>query len=615
MIKKIINQLQDRISNLHPMQLQTKLFLAYFLSSEIILIAFAVFFYLYVSPMLINKEMDQLQALNTSLSEQVESNLENLDTVSTNINYSSLMKDKLDSSFNLKIDQANLPGLADLFVTINGTDLKSDQINLYNLEGEVVQVGLITNTDQVDIIDLPWFDDVIDLNGIKQISPPFYTDEYAITSASEDWYIALRRTYTNTHRRTIGVVETIKSCKKLFKPIVIHYKKNDTPGDTYIFDALGNVIYPYDPEMLPSFDIHIYRNLIQNISTLPGPYYNPYLDRNERIVLHTSPYSHWTFISVLPESFILEPVNGLVALLVTVVTVIFISSLILAYYLTQNMVRPVKSLTKIIQKMEIDTLGTMPDDDYATSYNELDEVYHAFQFLSKKLKNSMDELIDTRQQELKSRTLALQSQTNPHFYYNTLSSIIVLAENNQNKEVIVLCRNLTQIMRYITATSSSLVSIEEEMSYVEKYLYCMKVRYQESLNFKIDIDEQLLKKKIPKLIIQPMVENAIKYGTDCLPPWNIHIRGRCEKDQWIIEVVDSGNGFTDDDLTQIKSRIDYTLDHPGMPELMIDGLGMINVFMRWKIFCKGKHIFEYGNTHDGNGSVKIGIRFKKGSNL
>lgn len=599
--------------NRGPLQLQSKLFLAYFLSSEIILIAFAVFFYMYVSPILINQEMDALVTLNETLVNQVEAGLEDLDVVSTNINYSSLMKDKLDQSFNLKIDQANLPGLADLFVTINGTDIKTDQINLYDMVGNVVQVGLITNTNQVNPDDLTWFDSVLALNGIKQISSPYYSTEYSTGTISADWYIALRRVYNNTYGRTVGAVETIKSCKKIFKPIVIHKKKTDTPVDTYIFDQEGKMIYPYDPNELPEYNADIYHTLKRDV-TSTSSFYNATLDRNERIVHYTSKYSDWTYVSVMPESFILEPVNRLTTLLIIVVAIIFIASLALAYYLAQNMVRPVKSLKNIIQKLEVDTLGSDVEDDYTTSYNELDEVYHAFQFLSKKLKISMDELIDTKQQELKSRTLALQSQTNPHFYYNTLSSIIVLAENGQTEEVIKLCRNLTQIMRYITDTRSTLVTIEEEMSYVEKYLYCMKVRYQESLTFNIDIDEGIMKKKIPKLIIQPMVENAIKYGTDCLPPWHIEITGKYSEDGWLIEVIDSGNGFSENAMDQIKSRIDYTTDNPGMPDLMIDGLGMINVFMRWKIFSKGKHIFEFGNTKEGNGSVKIGLKLKEENN-
>ena len=86
-----------------------------------------------------------------------------------------------------------------------------------------------------------------------------------------------------------------------------------------------------------------------------------------------------------------------------------------------------------------------------------------------------------------------------------------------------MSRNLSRIMRYISNTSETTVTLREELDYVRKYLYCMKVRYQSSLNYSIDVDESLLDQPVPKLIIQPIVENAIKYGSDCEPPWTITI--------------------------------------------------------------------------------------------
>ena len=84
---------------------------------------------------------------------------------------------------------------------------------------------------------------------------------------------------------------------------------------------------------------------------------------------------------------------------------------------------------------------------------------------------------------MKARSMALQTQINPHFYYNTLSSIIVLAENGDSETVVKMCRNLSRIMRYITNTTETTVTLKDELDYVQKYLYCMKVRYQSSLNY------------------------------------------------------------------------------------------------------------------------------------
>lgn len=601
-IKKI-----SAIKQRRPFKLQTKLFLAYMLTSEIILIIFAVFFYQYVTPILTNNEISALKTINSTFKDNVDSVLKGLDITSTNINYSSLMSDKLDSSFNLKLNQSELRDVADLFVTINGTDIKSDQINLYDFEGNVVRVGMVTNAISVDPNELTWIDEAIQLDGIKLIGTPFYTASYSAASNYPDWFISLYRTYTNPYGRKIGAVETIKRCKSIFKSVISYEKKNSNEIRSYIYNSDGILVYPYALSENEKKDLAYYYKHIDSLNEQQF-INNKTTKASELMLYEVSPYSGWTYIAIRPKSEILEPVYKLRTLLLFVVALILFLSISVSYYLSQNMVKPVKQLKEIMQQLEISTLGVSPSKKIAASYDELDEVYEAFHFMSDKLKISMNELIDTRQQELKSRTMALQSQTNPHFYYNTLSSIIVLSENGQQEEVITLCRNLTQIMRYITDSSSTIVTLKEEMNYVQKYLHCMKVRYQSSLTITIDIDPSLLDISVPKLIIQPIVENAIKYGTDCIPPWSITIRGTRSGNQWQIDVIDSGNGFSEDALAKINKRITYMDANPGMPEMKIDGLGILNVHMRWKLFAKDSYFFEMKNTENGHGMVSIGMK-------
>ena len=185
---------------------------------------------------------------------------------------------------------------------------------------------------------------------------------------------------------------------------------------------------------------------------------------------------------------------------------------------------------------------------------------------------------------------------------------MVLAENGNSDEVSKMCRSLSNIMRYITDSSHTSVKLRDEIDYVKKYLYCMKVRYQSSLNYTIDIPETLMDIEVPKLIIQPVVENAIKYGSDCEPPWHITIRGFHEKDFWKIDVIDSGTGFTPEAIEKISTNIKKAEQNPGMPELKINGLGTLNVYLRWKLFCGENMIFQYGNTSDGHGIVTVGCK-------
>ncbi len=592
---------------MHSLKLQTKLFLAYVGLAILILFNFSVFFYKYVSTQLIKQEIDNLTQQNNYFMNQTDTIIRDMDTVSININYSSLVKEKLDSSFNLDINRNTLDSLASLFVTINGADVKVDQINLYDLQGRRLKVGLKTNTDMVDLKYLTWFLQVQELDGQKLISHPYKTSYLSTSSEYPDWFLSVYRTYNNQYGRSVGAVETLKRCKSVFKNIINYKKKYKEPVQIYIYSADNSLIYPYDlteeqNALIPNYYSYI-KQKADTISLI-----NPNTHNKEYMVYSNSSYSGWTYITVQPESYIVKPINGLIRILLLFVFILLLTSLVISYSLSKGLVKPLKHLKLIIQQMQLDTLGKDKVSGYPSSYNEISELYLAFQSMSENLKISMNELIDSRQQELKSRTLALQSQINPHLYYNTLSSIIVLTENGQPEEVITMCRYLSQIMRYITDSSTAFIGIGLEMDYVNKYLYCMKVRYQSSLNYTIDVEADLLEFRVPKLIIQPLVENALKYGTNCNPPWNISVKGRIYENYWQIDIIDSGAGFTPLDLAVIKERIQKADSCPGMPEMQVNGLGILNVYMRWKLFCGETMIFEYGNTDKGNGIVSIGQR-------
>jgi two-component system sensor histidine kinase YesM len=350
----------------------------------------------------------------------------------------------------------------------------------------------------------------------------------------------------------------------VFKSIISYEKKEDSGIRTYIYSSEGDLIYPYLTDESDQEFYNSYYNIIKEGSQ-SNQHTNPRTGEKEYLVYETSPYSEWIYLSVQMESVVLQPVTSLVKLIVITVGIIFILALAVSYLLSKNMIKPIVKLKEIFQKQAIDTLGEKVNEDHYTSYSELAEVYKDYNIMNEKLRDSMHELIESRNHEIKARMSALQAQTNPHFFYNTLSSIIVLSENGQNDEIVQLCRNLTKLMRYITDNYVTKVKIKEELEYVQKYLYCMKVRYQSSLEFEYDIDKKLYDITIPKLVIQPLVENAIKHGTDCLPPWKIKITGKILASGWTLNVSDSGNGFNPETLRNLKEKMNnfkITYDTP-----------------------------------------------------
>lgn len=589
-------------------KLQTKLFIAYLSLACLILFSFAVFFYSFVSRQLINSQLDAMNTLNTTFQTRVEDALRDLDSVSVNINYSNISKSILDDEFDLSISYQMLSSLSDLFITVSGTELKADQINLFDFSGNILAVGMSTMVKENAVTELEqeYIEQALALKGRKLITSPYYTDKYSKTNNSKQWLISIYRTFMDQYGRTVGTIETAKQCKSIFKSVISYQKKNAKRATKiYIFDDSGNVVYPYEADAQE-------QELIRSYYQIPAYTYSgrsfqsPFGTGKEYAAKTFSTYSGYTYMTIQPEYEILEPVQELLKVLLMVVAIFLCISTLICYRLSRSIVKPIKHLKHIIQRMELDTLGVEKATAYPVSVNELEELYQAFQLMSDNLNISMKKLIEAQEQEIKSRSLALQTQINPHFYYNSLSSIMVLAENGNTDEVSKMCRNLSNIMRYITDTSHIEITLRDEIEYTKKYLYCMKVRYQSSLNYTIDIPDELLNISVPKLIIQPLVENALKYGTDCEPPWYISIHGISTEEFWRIDVIDSGNGFTPQAIEKITENIKKASQNPGLPELKINGLGTLNVFLRWKLICGEDLIFTYGNTPDGHGIISIG---------
>jgi two-component system sensor histidine kinase YesM len=238
--------------------------------------------------------------------------------------------------------------------------------------------------------------------------------------------------------------------------------------------------------------------------------------------------------------------------------------------------------------------------------NEWDKLSFSFLKMNTRLKESFDQLLLSRTQELQSKMTALQSQMNPHFLYNSLATISAMAYERTYEEIIVMCESLSDMMRYIAADESSMVDIQTEINYTEMYLTCMKLRYGNMISCTIEVDASIRGYKIPKLMIQPLVENAIKYSTKISPPWNITIRGSIDQNRWIIEVIDNGPGFDEHELSRFYEKVNEMEQLNVLPALKLHGMGLLNIYTRLKLHYGNLMYFDIRNMPDQGAKVTIG---------
>lgn len=174
-------------------------------------------------------------------------------------------------------------------------------------------------------------------------------------------------------------------------------------------------------------------------------------------------------------------------------------------------------------------------------------------YSSRKIRRNSAEIFD-KQTEL----TALQSQINPHFLYNTLDTIIWLAEAGKQKEVVDMVGSLSEFFRTSLNQGKDIIPIREELQHVKSYLEIQQVRYQDILEYEIHMPEELEKYLIPKITIQPIVENALYHGIkNKRGLGHILINGRREKNHFVIQIEDNGIGISEERLAQVRDKIQY----------------------------------------------------------
>jgi len=231
------------------------------------------------------------------------------------------------------------------------------------------------------------------------------------------------------------------------------------------------------------------------------------------------------------------------------------------------------------------------------------------QLLSDGIENMVERLIkqiekNTQQEKQRRRTefALLQSQINPHFLYNTLDTIVWLIESEEISEAVRMVASLSNYFRFSLSRGKNVISIEEEEQHIRSYLEIQQMRYRDLMDYEIDIPEHLKKYILPKLTLQPLVENALYHGIkNRRRKGIIRLTGREENGCVILEVADDGRGMTKERLEQVRSSL---------TDGKSQGFGLRTVHQRIQILFGGQYGLTLVSTLDVGTKVIVTIPMK-----
>jgi len=348
-------------------------------------------------------------------------------------------------------------------------------------------------------------------------------------------------------------------------------------GYLFIIDDSGNLIYHPKLELIYSGikTEPIEELLTSNTTTIEK------LDEEQAVnfVITNSEYTGWKVIGKIYNQDLNIYSDVLREFFIMIILVTLMISLVLAVMIAGNILRPVKSL---LRGMSAFQAGDLNVQVAVESQNELGILTNTFNTMTRRIKMLIDTNKEVERLKRKSDLEALQAQINPHFLYNTLDSIVWMGEVGKSEEVVKMTSALSKLFRISISKGQEYITVKQELEHVESYLTIQKMRYGDKLDYTIKAEENLLSLRIIKIMIQPIVENAIYHGLKKMPgKGNISIHvykdSLKEEDHLCIDVTDDGIGMED-------ATIDQLLSGQILSEKKNGGVGVYNVDQRIKLY-------------------------------
>ncbi|HBE78434.1 MAG TPA: helicase Ski2 [Firmicutes bacterium] len=319
-------------------------------------------------------------------------------------------------------------------------------------------------------------------------------------------------------------------------------------GYVMLVDDSGQIIYHPKPEMVGkslSFLIGkpTFKEWKQGFDTMLGP-------GNQVITVKTFTPANWEIIGLSNKVELTGEMQKITSLSLIIIFGTIAALTLVAVFLAGLLTKPLKELQHSMGQAS-ENLNTNVE---IRTNDEIGQLGDSFNQMLRRIRELMEQSLLEQKKLRRTEMIALQEQIKPHFIYNTLDLIIGLLETNKNEEVINMVEALGAFFRISLSHGQEFISIREEAEHVRNYLYIQRFRHGDKYDYTIDIQEEILDNKTLKLILQPLVENAIYHGVQELegPGGLIIIKGYSMDGQVHFEVIDNGKGMSQTLVAEIN---------------------------------------------------------------
>ena len=354
-------------------------------------------------------------------------------------------------------------------------------------------------------------------------------------------------------------------------------------GFFYVTDGAGRPILA--PQEDPAAEDMIAKvDLSAKLGDDQASYVDSASGKPKFVVFTTSPVTGWKIVGIVPLQEIMVEANSIRQLIIVSVVLSIVFAIGLNFFITARLTRPVQLLKN---KMRQAASGYFDAKVKPTGHDEIADLGNSFNIMLEKINGLMEQHLKEQEQIQKAELRTLQAQIHPHFLYNTLDSIVWMAEAGKDDKVIALVQALSRFFRVSLNKGLDWIPLKEELEHVRSYLVIQQIRYRDILEYEIDAPGALGDCRILKMTLQPIVENALYHGIkNKRGKGMIRISCRAVSEQeLLIEVSDNGIGMSEERLAKLREQLArHIIPEETTGSEVSGGFGLHNVQQRLRLY-------------------------------
>ena len=529
-------------------------------------------------------------SLYTRMSGQVsetvmEENQILIDQVNRSVeNYLKTVMKLSDSLYYSIIKNADLsdPSVGERFNLLYENNMdQTDSIALFSADGELLEsVPALRVRNNLDVTREAWFSYTLDRTENQHFFLPQVQQIFESSSDQYRWVIPMTR-----------VVEITKGTDTVQGILLIHLNYTGlkllldgvtlgNEGYIYLIDGNGEIIYHPRAQLIDSGLEHENNRAVSEYRD--GIYQETFHGEERVITVKSVGYTGWKLIGVAPRQTV--SLNSLKTQLLVVFVaafILFLMSLVNSY-ISSRITTPIRKLELSVNEIEKGNLNAKVD---AEGSYEIRHLGQSVQNMAKQIQVLMADIVSEHEKKRKQEFDTLQSQINPHFLYNTLDIIVWMIENEKPDQAVKAVTALARFFRISLSRGKSIITVKDELEHVRNYLMIQHMRFKNRFSYTIEAEDEVLELASLKLMLRPLVENAIYHGMEFMDgDGEIFISAWKEGEDLYLKVSDNGLGMTEEQVARLFSDMPHTGSSRG------SGIGVKNVNERIRLYFGS----EYG---------------------